>query len=85
MDEVLEETNEFLELALLEEVDIPLMMSQSTSMSILEGNWAIEKCVVPDAEFEKCIFTTSLMGTTIQDGGKRERSEVAESVYLDLS
>jgi len=38
MDEVLEETNESLELALLEEADLPLMMLQSTSMSILEGN-----------------------------------------------
>ena len=65
MDEVLEETDKFLELALFEEADLSLIISQSTFMSILESNWAIEKYVVLDAELEKCIFATSLMGATI--------------------
>ena len=59
MDEVFERTDEALELALLEEVDLSLMMSQLTSMSMLEGKCAIEKGVKIDAELEKCIFPTS--------------------------
>ena len=43
-------------------------------MFILEDNWAIGKCVILDAELEKCIFATSLTDAPIQDGGKRERS-----------
>ena len=45
------------------------------SISILEDNWAIEKYIVKLAELEKYLFATSLMGATIQDGGKRERSD----------
>jgi len=50
------------------------------SMSMLEGNWAIRKCVVLDTELERYIFATSLTSTTIQDGGKRERSDVHHAI-----
>ena len=32
----------------------------------------------------KCLFTNSLIGATIQDGGKRERSE-KDSICLSVS
>ena len=73
---MLEEIDEFLKLALLERVDLPLILLQLTSIFILESNWAIGKCVVKITELEKYLFVTSLMGTIIQDGGKRERSNV---------
>ena len=78
---MLEEIDELLELALLEKADLPLILSQSMFMSILEGIWAIEKWVVLAEELEKCIFANSLTGATIQDGGKRERSDLKENMF----
>jgi len=46
-----------------------------TSMSILDGIWAIVGFEVIVDEKRKCLFTISLTGTTMQDGGKRERSD----------
>jgi len=70
---VLEEIDELLELTLLERVGLPLISSSSSmSITILGGNQAIE---ILAEELEKCLFTNSLMGTTIQDGGKRERND----------
>ena len=43
-------------------------------MSMLEGNLVIGKCVLLDTELERCIFTTSFIGATIQNGSKKERS-----------
>ena len=51
-------------------------MSISTSISILEGILAIVKFVIDAEEKEKCLFTTSLISATIQEGGKRKRSDV---------
>ena len=45
------------------------------SMSILDGKLAIGKgCGVVNG-VENNVFANSLIGTTIQDGGKRERSD----------
>ena len=51
-------------------------MSESTSMSIVDGMWAIWEVWKAVIEEENNVFTNSLVGTTIQDGGKRERSDV---------
>ena len=67
-------TEIFLKFVLLEKVDLSLMMLQSTSMSISDGRLAICKGWELRPEVEKYIFTNSLMGTTIQDDGKREKS-----------
>ena len=72
---MLEEINKSLESALLKRADLLLILLQIMSISILEDNWAIEKYVVKLAELEKYLFATSLMGATIQNGGKRERSD----------
>jgi len=44
-------------------------------MSILDGVLAIVGGCEVVAEMKRCIFSNSLMGATIQDGGKRERSD----------
>ena len=73
-DNAFERIEDSLELFLLEEADLPLMMSISTSMSILDGKLAIVKGCELVAEVENNVFANSLMGTTMQDGGKRERA-----------
>ena len=76
IDEAFKITKEFLGLTLLEEVDLPLIMLQSMSMSISDSKLAISKGFKLRAEVEKCIFAGSLMVATIQDGGTRERSNL---------
>ena len=44
------------------------------SITTLAGINAIWVGFVLEAEVEVCIFTNSLMGTTIQDSGMKERS-----------
>ena len=51
-------------------------MSILTSISILEGILAIVEFVIDVEEKEKYLFTISLIGATIQEGGKRKRSDV---------
>ena len=65
----------FFELTLLEKLDLPLIMSisMSMSMSILHGILAIVGGCEVIVEMKRCIFSNFLMGTTIQDGSKRER------------
>ena len=45
-----------------------------TFMSILDGNWAIGLGYKAVKEVENNVFVNSLIGITIQDGSKRERS-----------
>jgi len=45
------------------------------TMSILDGIWAIELVNRTLVDVGNNVFTNSLMGTTIQDSGKRERSD----------
>ena len=71
----------FLKLFLLEEVDLPLTMSVSISMFILDGNLAIYKGCTTVGIVENNVFDSSLMGTTIQDGSKRERSNCCYMYY----
>ena len=51
-------------------------MSESMSMSIVDGMWAIWEVWKAVIEEENNVFTNSLVGISIQDGGKRERSDV---------
>jgi len=74
IDDTFKITKEFLKLALLEKVDLPLVILQLMSRFILDGKLAISKGFKLRAEVEKCIFTSFLIGTTIQDGNIRERS-----------
>ena len=74
IDDALESINDSLELILLEEADLSLMMSISMFISIVDGKQAICKDCMVVVEVENNVFTNSLMGTTIQDGGKKERS-----------
>jgi len=43
------------------------------SITQLAGKWSIWGVVDEKAEVENCIFLKSLLGTTMQDGGIRER------------
>ena len=71
---MLEEIKELLKPALLERVDLPLIMLLFMSMFMLEGFWTIVEYKVLADEKRRCLFATSLMSATIQDGGKRQRS-----------
>jgi len=75
--DIFEITEESLEFILLEKVDLFLIMSQLMFMSILDGKLAICKDLELRAEVEKYIFANSLVGTTIQDDSKREKSDDA--------
>ena len=73
MDEALETTEALLELVLLEKVDLSLVMLLM-SISIADGKWAIFESLELMVEVKSCLFANSLMGTTMQDSGIRERS-----------
>ena len=75
IDEASETTEALLELILLEEVDLPLVIL-STSMSVVDGKWAIFESLELMIEVKSCLFANSLMSTTMQDSGTRERSNV---------
>jgi len=62
-----------LEVILLKEVDL-LLMVLSMSMSIPDGNLAIFWDFRVDTGVKKCLFASSLISVTIQDGGTRKRS-----------
>ena len=51
-------------------------MSKSKSISILDGIWAIELVDRTLIDVENNIFANSFIGATIQDSGKRERSDI---------
>ena len=53
-----------------------MLLLLTVSISILDSKQVIFKFEVIAKEWEKYLFITSLMGTTIQDGGKRERSNI---------
>ena len=59
---------------LLERAEYSLFMLILMSISILEGILAIIEFVVDAEEKKQYLFTTSLIGATIQDRGKRKRS-----------
>jgi len=44
-------------------------------ISIVDGNWASKKGCIAVNKVENNIFANSLINATIQDGGKRERSD----------
>ena len=73
MDEASETTEALLKLVLLEEVDLSLVMLLM-SISIADGKWAIFESLELMVEVKSCLFANSLMGTTMQDSGIRERS-----------
>ncbi len=50
------------------------MMLILMSISILDGNWVIWKDCRLIAEVKNNLFANSLIDATIQDSGKRERS-----------
>ena len=75
IDEASETTEALLELILLEEVDLPLVIL-STSMSVVDGTWAIFESLELMIEVKSCLFANSLMSTTMQDSGTGERSNV---------
>jgi len=90
MGEVFDLTEALLEVTLLEEGDLPLVSSKSLtflykSMSItkLAGKQSIWGVVGEKAEVENCIFLKSLLDTTMQDSGIRERRIV--QLYLQMS
>ena len=57
------------------------MISVSMSTSIKNGNWAICEAYIAVSIVENNVFTDSLIGATIQDGGKRERSDFKINYY----
>ena len=80
-DKILEIIETLLEVILFKEVDLSLLVSL-TSISIPDGNLAIFKTLKLILVEEKCLFASSLMGTTIQDSGIRERNNVFLYYYL---
>jgi len=49
---------------------------------LLAGILTICKDIELKAEVERCLFTNSLIGATIQDGGTRERSDDVTELSL---
>ena len=81
VDKVFECIEDSLELLLLKKTNLPLRISMSISISMLKEFWVFKedgKCLVV---LRNNIFTNSLINTTIQDSGKRERSNVAYHLY----
>ena len=75
IDEASETTEALLELILLKEVDFPLVIL-STSMSVVDGKWAIFESLELIIEVKSFLFANSIMSTTMQDSGIEERSNV---------
>ena len=61
---------------LVEEVNLSLTILLSMSMSIVDGVQAIYDDCIAVLVVENNLFANSLIGATIQDSGKRERSDV---------
>ena len=78
IDEAQEKVKDSLELLLLERVNIPLIISISMSISILDGKLAIYHVWIVEIVVEICIFANSLIDATIQDGSTRKRSNNKE-------
>ena len=55
----------------------------STFISLTEGNVNIEVLEGNAEEIIKNLFATTLLDTTIQDGGTRARSGIIINTYLD--
>ena len=69
---------------MLEELDLPLIISMSMSMFMLDGIMAIvEGCEIV-AKVKKCIFANSLISTIMQDSGRRERSNGSKLCWKAL-
>jgi len=65
-------------------VVLPLVIkSLLTSISLTEGNVDIEVLEGNAEGIIKNLFATTLLGTTIQDGGTRARSGIIINTYLD--
>ena len=73
IDEIFKCVNNFLELYLLEKVNLPLIFVL-ISISMLEKFWTIGIEVEALELVEKNLFANSLIGTTIQDSSKKKRS-----------
>ena len=61
---------------LVEEVDLSLTMSLFIFMSIVDGVQAICDNCIAVLVVENNLFANFLIGATIQDSGKKERSNV---------
>ena len=74
-EDILERIDDSLVQLLSGDADLSLGISTSMFIFMLAGIWLVERALVV---VESVIFTNSLMGATIQDGGKRERSNSTE-------
>lgn len=63
-----------LELIWPKKVDLLLIMLMLTSVSMLDGKWVISLGCIAVKVVENNIFTNSIIGTTMQDSSKKERS-----------
>ena len=79
-EEVLKEIEELLKLALLLRVDLSLIMSMSTSISILGGTWAIEKGKVINAEW-KDVYSLILLWVLPHKMEVREKEVMDHVVF----
>jgi len=62
-----------------------LLATQPSTISMSSITEAMFELELLEAEVEKNLFLVSLIGTTIQDGGKRERRYVHHITLLCLS
>jgi len=78
MKDILECTQVILELLVLENIDQSLRVSTSMSIAIpIEDFWELEIVLMSK---EKNVFTEILLGITIWNGSKKERSNVDISI-----
>ena len=81
MEDISECVNNALELLILKEADL-LLLGISMSIFIIEMSRTVGLNIVSLDIEGFSVFANSLRGTTIQDGGKRERSDITSHSSL---
>ena len=84
VDKTVKKIEDSLELFILKKADFLLIILLFIFIFILDGEKAIVNSCEIEAEVECNIFANSLMGATIQDSSKRERSDISEVLKVNL-
>ena len=84
VDKTVKKIEDSLELFILKKADFLLIILLFIFIFILDGEKAIVNSCEIEAEVESNIFANSLMGATIQDSSKRERSDISEVLKVNL-
>ena len=86
IDDEIKWVEDSLELNLLEEANLPLIISVLIfmSISIVDGNWAIGKDCKAVNKVEINVFANFHIGATMQDSSKREKSDNVWFSFLSI-